>query len=917
MDSYLHKIASVFAREVGADKISEYTFVFPNRRAGLFFRKYLAACMPKPVLAPRIMTINECFYGLSPLRVADPLDLLFRVYAAYKQELETRRQSAEEFDKFLFWGKLILSDFSEIDNHLVANVKELFTTVRDLKEIDLKFDYLTDNQRNAIAEFWGDFLRGEKNTQQDSMGRQFVYIWDLLYPIYIRLRANLLSQGLAYDGMLHRELIEHWTDVDESLLASQYVFIGFNALTASEEQLMVLLQQRGIADFYFDYEDAHVRDDENRASLFMQHNLAMFHSRYTIPTTELQSQPEITHISIPSTIGEAHEVCGILEHLFDDTEPEPNYTRSAIVLPDERMLLSVLNAIPEKIHKVNVTMGYPLSATPVYALLELLQSLRARHTDAGFYHKDVVAVLQHRYIRQLMPDLSEQWLERIPKENLIYIPIDDEKIFDVQRGTIDYLRQVLTMLPDTDSEDIYLVETAINRIGEALLHHGALVGQIAEKTVFALITMMLSDQTIPYAGEPLEGLQVMGVLETRALDFDNVIITGFNDDLYPGNSRGNSFVAYTLRKGFGLPTPERQDAIFAYNFYRMIGHAQRVWLITNSRSDEQNSGEPSRYLAQLKYQYQTPIAEHVVVPPSNSTKPVSLCVQKTEPVLKRLLDYASVEGNRGFSPSALNSYLRCPLSFYWQYVMGVSEPEEVTEELQDNDLGTVMHAVLETLYQPLVDHEVTSSDIMMMQARVEELISQVASAKKIDLTILGQKVIQRFVTLILQQDMRVAPFRYIASERPVSMNLKLDDTQMVRLKGVIDRLDQQGLATRLVDYKSGNSELEYEDIPSLFDASLKDKRNKYALQTILYGIMSGIDNPEPHIYSARRFGADKWDTQVREKDMCEFNLPAVREEFLACLRNLIQQILNPSIPFLPTDDLRTCDTCSMRALCQR
>lgn len=918
MNSYLERLAQQLVREKGEEFISQCTFVFPNRRAGLFFRKHIAAILQRPILAPKIMTINECFYSLSSLRLADPLDLLFRVYDVYRSLYSQTADAREEsFDTFLFWGKLMLSDFSEIDNHLVGNVRELFTTIRDLKEVDLQFDYLSEQQKTAISEFWGDFLKSEK--ENADISRNFLYIWQILYPIYERLSRSLLEEGLAYDGLLHRHLLDHWDEIPEERFCRAYIFIGFNALTRSEETLMLRLQEKGIADFYFDYEHPWLRDAQNRASLFCEHNEKVFRSSIALPKTEIKL-PEITHILTTSTIGETHEVYRILDTLYPADCPKSergSLTRTAVVLPDERLLIPITHALPEQIDRINVTMGYPLSVTPTFALLKLLETMRRRTTTAGAYYKDAIAVLSHQYVQQILGDTAQELLRSIRDENRIYIRIDDP-IFDAQAPTLPYLRAILARIEQKDSEELYLVETLLNRIERILATHSI---DMEEATLFALITMLTGDESIPYAGEPLEGLQIMGVLETRALDFENVIITGFNDEIYPGKSQGNSFIPYILRRGFSLPTPERQDAIFAYNFYRMISYADRVWLITNARADDTHSGEASRYLAQLLYQYCLPVRKLTVTTPGKSLDCPERVVEKTPFVLAQLNDYAAVDGKRGFSPSALNAYLRCPMLFYWQTVTGIHESREVSETLEDDELGTLMHATLEHLYAPYRGQEITEAILTQLREQAPDTLKREAEKESISLTPLSSRIILHYVYEVLNHDALLVPFTYLDAERGVSTTLKLSDEREVKLRGYIDRIDRHGLRTRLIDYKSGKADGEYDNIESLFDAE-NTRRNKSVFQTMIYCLLAENSRDwayeretEPHIYGVR---ALPYATLVHKKGETDFSWDTVREEFTEHLCSLIEEILSPDIPFRTTEDKdNTCGNCAFRALCRK
>ena len=576
MRSKLHAIAQTFVTQVGSD-LPRYTCVFPNHRAGLFFRKYLSQYVDKPMFAPHVMSINECFSELSDLQVADQLTLLLRLYSEYQR----LKPNAETLDQFIYWGKMMLADFSEIDNHLVPHVEALFASIHDLHAIEERFQYLTDNQRKALARFWKEFQDSDKHHPNVEMHKRFLHTWDLLHPLYSALRENLLCDGLAYEGMLHREVLERWQSIPQESFREQYVFLGFNALTASERELMLRLQEMGKADFYFDYDSPYLRDPQNKASLFMEENLRLFHSRFPISNTQYpianNEVCDITLVSVPSTVGEVHEVNRILSEIIPTDSHD--LTRTAVVLPDEQLLIPLLNVFPKSVSKINVTMGYPLRATSLY-----------------------------------MP-------VAYPEQYLIPMP-DTADAFIVQMR--EYL---LSLRNDDNAEGVYQLIKVLDRLQTALVAYPYIAFTVAD--VQQLLKMLTLETTIPYVGEPLDGLQVMGVLETRALDFDNVIITGFNDDLYPGRTSNNSYVPYTLRCGFDLPTPDRQNAIFAYNFYRMLSYAKRVWFITNSTADEQHSGEVSRYFYQLKWQYGVDVKQVVavnqLVMPSN---------KECEPILK-------------------------------------------------------------------------------------------------------------------------------------------------------------------------------------------------------------------------------------------------------------------------------------------
>ena len=850
MDSYLRSIATLFAQQTDR----EQTFVFPNRRAGLFFRKYYGQALHNPVLAPEIMTINDCFHSLSDLRVPDRLELLARLYKIYQSQFPDSEQ-CEPLERFLHWGQMMLADFSEIDNHLVEHVKDLLTTVRDWQQLNHPADYLTEGQREAIRQFWGEVLEQETNRPTE----QFLRTWNLLYPCYAQLRNNLLDDGLAYEGLLHRQVIEHWDDIPEERFCKQYVFIGFNAMTVSEERLLLLLQKKGIADFYFDYSSPFLHNPDNRASLFMQHNRHLFHSRLALPEESSFSAPSITHISVPSDMGETHQVYRVLHELYpieNTSTIEPDWTRTAVVLPDETLLIPLLHAIPEQIAKVNVTMGYPLRATREFSPI-----------------REGVTATPDCTAAEAIQRLRTFWEEAENRDN---------------------------------SEIIFQLQSLLNRIEDVFMPH------LTTHAFYQLLHLLASDSAVPYSGEPLNGLQIMGVLETRALDFDNIIITGFNDDLYPGKSHGNSFIPYTLRRGFGLPTPERQDAIFAYNFYRMLSYARHVWLITNSQSDDQHTGEVSRYLHQLRYQFHLPIEEQTIILGESA---VTSAVSEEEAKIPDSIG----EKPLTISPSALTTFLRCKRLFYYRHLLHLKEDQEETDEIDDRTIGTAVHDTIALLYNPYLGKDVCAMDIEEIQDSLSARWDTLPTLDAIRQDAIAMAVAKYYVESLLALD-KQHPFHYIASEKKVFGTIAVDgDT--ISLMGIIDRLDEVNGAVRLIDYKTGKAELTFSDLSQVFETDTYP----YVLQTLYYCYLAKqshtIDQQhkiQPHIFQLRKLASD--DTantlvQPQTKEDAVFDYQQLENEVEEGLRNLIRTI-RTTTDFQRTDTTRKCDSCGFASICR-
>ena len=866
MSSYLQRLASVFVAELG-NKLSEYTFVFPNRRAGLFFRRYLGQTSNYPLFSPEIMTINECFSSLSDLHIADQLSLLMRLYDLY----QNMHPQAEPIEQFLHWGKIMLADFSEIDNHLISNIELLFETVKDTHSIDVYFHSLTDRQRNAIKKFWGDFYASsEKN--ENRLHQQFIRTWKLLYPLYRGLTDNLLQDKLASEGLLHRQVIEHWDLIPETAFRKHYVFIGFNALTESERQLLIFLRNRGCADFYFDYEAPYLSDSENRASLFKEDNLRTFPSRYEIPMRADEIKQKITLLSVDSIVGEAREVYHILNSLYpSDTTANTDFTRTAVVLPDEQLLIPLLDCFPESVKKINVTMGYPLRASDLY--------MPIAYPDKHF---------------SPMPTTCEDMITSLRK-------------------------QLNNMCTHANSEAHYLLTKALDMVEEVIVQYPQI--NISAEAVMQIVRMLTMQSTIPYAGEPLNGLQVMGVLETRALEFDNLIITGFNDDLYPGRSHSNSFIPYILRRGFGLPTPERQDAIFAYNFYRMLSYAKHVWFITNSVADEQHSGEVSRYFYQLQWQYGVEIEQVNVVNALSTPASKATNIDKDDTVMQLL----SKARERGFSASAMNAYLFCQKKFFYRYVQGIHEPPKEEDIItSESTIGTVLHAVIQSLYSPYIQRVVSSSDI---QSIIDSLTEERWSELPIDAIRsdqLASLVVKNYVHNILRYDQKQTPFIYLNGEQKIAAKVTIPPIGIVPFYGYIDRIDMQGNTLRVIDYKTGKSNIEYRDMEHIFNRS--ENQDK-ALQTMLYcwlleqhapQLLRNSSHIAPHIYPVRSMSKiDEVQTLVHQKGDTTFEWnEEIKRKFIEGLTTLIREIYDPAIPFAPTATGKRCEHCAFFTLCK-
>ena len=957
MKPFLYQVASLFYEKWEAE-VSRLAFVFPNRRTGLFFQKYLSEVADTPLFSPTILTINDLFIQLSGKQSADRISMLFTLYDIYIRQ----SGSTETFDEFLYWGEMLLNDFDDIDKYM-ANARMLFSNVTDLREIENDFDFLSDEQIAAIRSFWSSFYpRGDTPNQQ-----QFLAVWQVLYDLYEEFRATLAAEGKGYEGMIFREVVESMERGESpDLPYERIVFVGLNALSVSEERFLAQLQKREIADFYWDYVSDKVTDPDNKASYFVSRNLKSFPSSMKLPPEE-KVKTEIEVIGIPSGIGQAKHVYTLLSDWCKEAEMSSEEAlRTAVILPDEHLLIPVLNAIPEQIRRINVTMGYPLAGTPVASLIEYILALQknVRYIDRNplFYFRDVLPVLNHRYILSTSPEIISSLVKEITENNKIYIshtelektplleilftPVTGVEAFsDYLIKVLEELNKVMSALSDEEEEDapqrtndleqefIFHYFTTVNRMKEVMKDARI---EMKIDTFFRLLKRVTDTITIPFHGEPLSGLQIMGVLETRALDFDRLIILSMNEGIFPQRKAANSFIPYNLRRGFGLPTYEHQDSVWAYHFYRLIERASHVSLLYDTRSNGLQTGEVSRFVHQLHYHYEVPMRDKLVVYNVSSSETPPLAVPKREDIMRRLDAYRK-GGSKAISASAINTYLDCPLKFYFSVVEGIREEEEVSETIESDVFGSILHKVMEELYKPFQGKMVTVDLLKAIRKDTALLTGAIARAfaseffkTEVVRSLTGQnyligEMIRKYVEKILERDGKLTPFVYIESERKINGLISLSDHSEIRLKGFIDRVDEVLDAIRIIDYKSGSGTTTFSSIESLFNKEEKD-RAKAVMQVFMYCWMYAhfTENKgktiQPGIYYVRSLFSDPFDPSVyhrieRGKSEKVEDFSGYAQAFEEGLRGCLDEIFNPEIPFTQTPTGKACSYCPFKGIC--
>ena len=939
MKEFLNEIASeIHSQHEEVDKV---TLVFPNRRAILYFRKHFSKLIKKPTYAPRMLTIEEFFSGCSSLKTTDKLELVHTLYGAYRSVV----QIDESFDRFYFWGEMLLRDFEEIDKYLV-DADLLFKDLSHQKELDSSFDYLTEEQKEFLQEFWGTFEERPTKSRE-----RFLEVWKKLGEVYHRFRSVLRDKGLAYEGMTHRDVAESLEKRAEPIVSETISlhFVGFNALTKAEEVLLVHCVRNHNAKIHWDIDEYYVNSDWQEAGSFIreyqQHPVLRNTFASDVPAN-FRSNKSINIYSAPQPIGQAKLMAQVLEaQLAAGCIPD----ETLVVLPDEKLLIPVLHGVAGKVEKLNVTMGFPLVSTPLFNFIEILVELQMKRNDDLFNHRETLSILGHPF--GVAPDpalanskrkeiLHHNWVN-IPQgflatgtdlHRLIFRPADEKNIADYLRGVIECLGS-LKELPDFDKEYAFQFITTLNRLTEILgnEYHDL-------KSFLRLFRQMVRTQRIPFSGEPLQGLQVMGVLETRNLDFKNVFILSLNEGAFPSYGNSGSYLPYNVRRAYELPTVEHQDAIYSYLFYRSIQRAENIHLFYNSETDVLGQGEMSRFLQQLVFESNASIKTHTLhntIQP-HPVRPIS--IEKDAKVNEALTKLN--EGNvrfRGISPSALNTYLECRLKFYFRHLMKIREADEVEEDLDARVLGNFLHDIMEQFYRQLMERKksklVLAQDLENIDTTVSRLLDEafikqyrLDPKKQVDYDgqrVIVSEIVKRFAFRIFEIDKSYAPFVMEGVEHQgMEMNVKLDHAPgFAVIGGKIDRVDRKDDILRIVDYKTGKDRLDFESIPSLF--SRNDKRNKAAFQTMLYALLylrtSKVTNVKvvPGLLNRNNLFETNFEFGLKLGKQPIYDATEMLNEFEQHLKVLLEELFDPATQFDQTEDLETCRLCPYKDICYR
>ncbi len=954
MNTFLEIVANDIYHKLDKD-LSETAVIFPNKRASLFFNEYLAQLSNSPIWAPAYLSISELFQQLSPLSLGDPIRLVCELHKVFIHQTD----SEETLSDFYFWGELLISDFDDVDKNLV-DPDQLFSNLKDLKVLMDDFDFLDEEQKKAIQQFFKTFS-AEKQTE---LKDRFLSLWEQLNSIYHEFKQNIKALGIAYEGMLYREVLEQ-LDV-ENLPYKKLVFVGFNVLNEVEKELFHRLKEKEKALFYWDYDAFYTQNTQvkQEAGEFILRNLKLF-------PNEL-SKEYFNNFNLPKKIKYVaafteNEQARYLPQWINDNLLE-NERENAVVLCNEGLLLPVLHSIPNKVQHLNVTMGFPLSQTPVYSFILAIIELQTQgyNTKTGRYlFQEVLSILNHPFTRK-KSDFAHTLIENLTNSNRFYpTPAELQKdeflqaLFTPIQTQIELCKQLTFLIKEVAAlyneeeeekleaftplykESLFKGYTLINRL-HTLIESGELDVNLS---VFTKLTeRLLLSTKIPFHGEPAIGLQVMGVLETRNLDFKNLIMLSVNEGQLPKKGSETSFIPYNLRKAFGMTTLEHKNAVYAYYFYRLLQRAENITLVYNNTRNDQNEGEWSRFMLQLLIELPQPIEQFFLKSEQKPQLSQGITIPKTQTIIERLNAlYNQSLGNKNttfLSPSALNTYLDCRLKFYYRYVVGLIPPNEISPEIDSALFGSIFHEASELVYRylsqrsPLITKEEISKLInekqkirQFVDKAFKDLLFHIKDTEKSEYNgtqLINASVIQSYITQLLKYDSQHTPFELIDTERFIQGEISVQTPNgdiKIKTGGYIDRMDRKEGVLRIIDYKTGTGSKILRDLDDLFDRD-NASRPSHIFQTFLYSAVlcnQQKDKIAPAILYLRETTRDESpiiQLGKNKKEQIEINnFALLADQFNKKLHQLLEEIFDNHTPFDQTEFSEKCSYCDYKHLC--
>lgn len=917
METFIKQSVDFLYRKYGKE-ISNINIIFPSRRGKMFFNMALANIIEDtPIWQPHFLTMDDLIKERTGVEVADNTRLLIELYKVFSLF------HTESFDKFYFWGEVLLSDFDTIDNYLI-DAKLLYSNIKDIKDIEQLFGEGAEEQIELITNFWGNI----NNTIASNEKNRFLNIWNTLFDIYTIFRTRLTELGIGYKGMISRIAAESSTITERK----NYAIIGFNALSNSEKEIFKSLKENHNCDFLWDYDNYYYIQSQSEAGLFIRNNITLFgESNLSINRDNFSSKKDIRIIASPTDSLSAKYTWTFLNECSDNGE-KPLAQETAIVMTDESLLLPIMYSIPPSIEAFNVTSGYEIRTTQPYALVEALISLQTSAIEDKFYHKDIHNILTNGDIKRLLSKEEQEqitiYLSGVMTENRVFdncvaiLEINLLKdIFKIQREStslsqwlINIIKSVISSFnEDEDALKSQFYFTIYNTIIKTQSLFEQCEIDISNKVYIAALRKQLQGTRISFDGEPLIGVQVMGILETRNIDFKNVLLLSVGEDTFPSNGANKSFIPPNLRLGYGLPTISHHEAMYSYYFYRLLQRAERVDIVYCSGSGGLRSGEPSRYIHQLRYESSHKIKE-AAINVNVTIKDKSEAIYKKDSRIER---YWNEKSQSYLSPTAIVNFLECPVRFYYKYIEGIStEEKEVQELLDDRIVGNIIHKILQDIYKPLI--MVSHNDLIARLKTYDKKRISLLTKDAIKEALQGAykedsgeiaiklRIIESYIHNAITFDIsRTDEFMIRGVEEEFRHHITIGDKK-VKVGGTIDRIDTLPNGNSIViDYKSG-ARPKILDLEKIFNP--EDKcRNKDLVQTLLYSMLWSDKyhhDTTASIYYLREL-KEGYNTIITEGE----------SSFKDKITELLSDLTNKETPFTHTQIKENCINCPFTTLC--
>lgn len=953
-ETFLSHVAHDLISRFGTD-LSDVMVVFPNIRASLFFNNYLYKHAHTALWAPQYTSIESVFEKLSPLSQGDSLLLVNELYKSYIEVYNTHAQipSTETLDEFFFFGEILLSDFDDVDKNLV-NAQSLFTNLKDLDALKDDLSHLTENQVESLIRHFKHVFQGES-----ALKTAFWNIWNILGKVYISFKNRLLQKNIAYPGMMMRAVIEE----GEIKLPSKHIaFIGFNVLSKCEQNLFSQLKEK--SSFYWDYDSYYINTEAGR---FIKKNIQKFGSALdsSLMNNFFDREKKIHFLASPSETAQASAIPQWINSLsgeIDFIKPD-----SAIVLSNEAILPSVMHSIPSsKIENVNITMGFPITLTTISSYIQVLiemQTKAYRSEDKSFWYRYVLPVLRHPYTKLIFPEAKN--IEELLVKNNIFYPtteqLKSDLIFTFAYTTAELAQYLLNIIQEVGrlyrnspiasdpydglyQESVFRAYQVINRI-YGLINTENL--KIEKSTFLRLIKKVLSIVKIPFHGEPIKGLQIMGVLETRTLDFKNVLLLSVNEGFMPANSNDNTFIPQFLRVYFEMSTVDHNDSIYAYYFYRLLQRAENITLVYNTDKTSTGKAEMSRFLLQMlvDISLKDKIKRYSLHASIQPWQPESIVVEKNYDMLCLLREKYDLSVNpeaHTLSPTALNTYIDCSYKFYLEYIKGLREKEELADELDNSVFGSIFHQAAENLYREIGRIEGSHYFIPFTVEKAHfdryevapHLINKLVLKAFEKVYFKGRKVIEddfngeqlinfhvicKMVERLIRFDKKNAPFTIHGLEWRVKEAYSFSD-MCIPIGGIIDRLQEKNGRFYIVDYKTGGHSKEYKILEDLFTPKLN--RAAHIFQIFVYA--SALSRKKefnlpivPALLYMQEASKEDYSPVILNKKEPILDFTPLNSDFDILLKEKLHEIFSLEYSFSQTSILSNCEYCNFKEMCNR